>query len=96
MSKVIIPFGEVRKRIVIEADDKGLVRINANNIVLEVKRGFRPQSVEMPMDAREMVLACIKVIQDYSTVIFASMGEGLMNHGKANKNEDNDHSGQSG
>jgi hypothetical protein len=94
MSKVIRPFGELAKEIVIRADVNGLVVIEAYNIQTVIAKGFRPSTQRMPMDAREMVLALIKVVQDYCTVIFASMGEGVLNHGQTNK--DNDHPGQSG
>lgn len=94
MSKVIIPFGTLAKEIVIQADEKGIVRVNAHSFQTVVTKGFRPTVAKVPMDVREMVLALIKVVQDYSTVLFATMGEGVIKHGETNT--DNDHSGQPG
>lgn len=94
MSKLIQPFGEVAKEIVIQADTKGLIKIEAYNVQTVIAKGFRPTNQKVPMDAREMVLALIKIVQDYSVVIFASMGEGVLLHGKKDQNDD--HSGQSG
>jgi hypothetical protein len=94
MSKVIRPFGELAKEIIIKADVNGLVVIEACNIQTVITKGFRPSTQKVPMDAREMVLALIKIVQDYCVVIFASMGEGVMNHGQQTNKNDN-HSGQS-
>jgi hypothetical protein len=97
MSKVIRPFGELAKEINIKADVNGLIVIEACNyqtVITSKGKFFDPAKAKVPMDAREMVLALIKIVQDYCTVIFASMGEGVMNHGQTNK--DNNHPGQSG
>ena len=96
MSKMIVkPMGEIVRRIVIEADVNGTVQVTGVVMEWEVKRGFRPAKVEKPMDVREMVLALIKVVQDYTIVLFATMGEGIIkDHGQENKNDNN--SGESG
>jgi len=99
MSKIIQPFGQLAKEIYIKADVNGLVVVEARTITATYTKGFRsPTTRSVPMDAREMVLALIKIVQDYSTVIFASMGEGLIGAMKTNgeANKDNNNSGQSG
>jgi hypothetical protein len=95
MSKIIQPFGTLKREIVIKADDKGMIVVDAYNYETVVTRGFRPTTAKVPMDVREMVLALIKVVQDYSTVLFATMGEGIIkNNGKQQENKNNDHQGQ--
>lgn len=102
MNKVIQPFGKLAREIVIKADVNGLVIVEAAKIeampIQEQKRGFRPltivKEVRVPMDAREMVLALIKVVQDYTAVIFAHIGEGVVNHGETN--QDNHSPGTNG
>ena len=69
MSKIEKPFGRVAKRIVIEADDKGTIRVFAFDVPLLV----RPGVTGVPMDSREMVLALMKVTMDYTSALFNSM-----------------------
>lgn len=95
MSRVIRPFGTVAKEIVIQADTNGIMRVNAYSLETGIVNGFRPSAQKIPMDAREMVLALIKVVQDYSTVLFATMGQGVIKHGEQQENKNNDNSGQS-
>jgi len=95
MSKIIRPFGELRKEIIIKSDVNGLIVVDACIYEPVVTKDFRRTTARVPMDVREMVLALIKVVQDYSTVLFASMGEGLIGAMKANgkTNKDNDNPG---
>ena len=102
MSKIVRPFGELAKEIYIKADVHGLIMIEARNIVPAFKmKGHVPSqngSTSVPMDVREMVLALIKIVQDYSVVLFASMGERPVGAMKSNgeTNTNNDNPGQSG
>jgi hypothetical protein len=70
-----VPFVKV-KEINVQIDEKGTMRVAAIEWVPEVKRGFRPSRAARPMDSREMVLALIRVVQEYTAVIFAGLGEG--------------------
>ena len=98
MGSIIKPFGELKKEIVIKSDVNGLIVVEACTYEAVATKDFRPTTARVPMDAREMVLALIKVVQDYSVVLFASMGEGIIGAMKANgkTNKDNDNPGQSG
>ena len=99
MSKIVRPFGELKKEIVIKSDVNGLITVEGCSYETVVTKGFRPTTAKVPMDAREMVLALIKVVQDYTAVLFASMGEGLIGainiYGKQ-ENKNNHNPGQSG
>ena len=93
MSKVITVFGELAAQITIKRDVKGVIIVEAFNVVPAVKRGFRPTMVQVPMDIREMVLALQKVVTDHCVVLFATMGEGLNGKIKTTDKDDN-HSGK--
>jgi hypothetical protein len=89
MSRVLQPFGRVVKRIVIESDEKGLIRVDAKTI------GFVPNLANVvgktPMDLREMVVALLKVALDYSIVLFSGVRlEGGKANGETDNHENND------
>ena len=75
MSKILQPFGTLASEIVIRADTKGLVMVEAHNFVPVVKRGFRPEIQKEPMDSTVMVLALQKVVMDYSAALFQKLYE---------------------
>lgn len=67
--KIQKPFGRVAKRIVIEADDNGTIRVVAVNVPLVSVAG----APLLPMDSREMVLALMKVNLDYTSALFETL-----------------------
>ena len=91
MSKIVKPFGTLKKEIIIRADDKGLIQVEAWDYTEVVKRGFRPEVMKTPMDSRYMVLACIKVVTDYLGVMFASGIGGLPPEGSPDGKKSNHH-----
>jgi hypothetical protein len=82
MSKIQKPFGRITKRIIIEADEHGTVRVNAFDIPLIV----RPNPPRM--DSREMVLALMKVVMDYTSALFSNMNFKAETDGDEQASED--------
>lgn len=68
-NKVQKPFGRVAKRITIEADDNGTIRVIAVDIPLIAPAGAKM----LPLDSREMVLALMKVSMDYTSALFENL-----------------------
>jgi hypothetical protein len=98
MNRIIQPFGQLAREIHIKADVNGIIIVEAYNHRATVDKRLHQHMQITPMDAREMVLALIKVVQDYTAVLFAGMGEGLIGAMKSNgqANQDNDNPGKSG
>jgi hypothetical protein len=69
MSKIQKPFGRVAKRITIEVDDNGTIRVAAYDIPLIATAAAKMT----PMDSREMVLALMKVNMDYTSALFGTL-----------------------
>jgi hypothetical protein len=72
MSKIQKPFGRVAKRIIIEADDNGTIQVTGMNIPLIAPK-FGGALIAPPMDSREMVLALMKVVMDYTSALFENL-----------------------
>jgi len=68
-NKIVQPFGRVAKRIIVEADDKGMIRVNAFDIPLVIVKAGQATPM-VPMDSREMVLGLLKVVSDYTSALF--------------------------
>lgn len=78
--QIVRPFGRVAKRIIIEADDNGTIRTVAFDVPLVAVAGRIQQT---PMDSREMVLALMKVVMDYTSALFMNLKlEGTPNNGQ--------------
>lgn len=86
MSKLIQPFGKLTREIVVKADHKGLVIVEAWDYTDVVTRGFRPTVAKTPMDSRHMVLALQKIVMDYCAVMFQTIG-GTQQEGTQQSNE---------
>jgi hypothetical protein len=76
MSKIVKPFGELRKEIIVRADDKGLIVVDAFEYTPAQARGFRPTVMKTRMDSRLMVLALLKVVTDYTSALFQGLTPG--------------------
>jgi hypothetical protein len=98
MNRIIQPFGRLAIEIHIKADVNGIIIVEAYKHVATVDKRLHQHMQITTMDAREMVLVLIKVVQDYTAVLFAGMGEGLIGAMKSDgqANQDNDNPGKSG
>lgn len=82
MSKIQKPFGRVAKRIVVEADDNGTIQVSSASFPLIVPKGAPPAT---PMDSREMVLALMKVVMDYTSALFENLTMRTAAEGSSNE-----------